>query len=181
MIIVLTGEKLAGKGTTADFLVKHYTAQTFRFSQPLSDIAQRLHLENSRANLVKLGTTLREHFGDDILAKILLQDILASTAPLKIIDGMRYLSEYELLKDLPDFHLIYVTASVAVRYARMQGRNEKSDEASMLETEFVQREQDVTERQIPKLGQLAEVTINNAGTIQELYSKVDRLYLSIKK
>lgn len=175
MIIALTGEKLAGKGTVSDYLVQHYNAQTFKFSQALTDIARRLHLDNSRHNLVQLGTALRQYFGDDILGKVLQQDLLQSTATFKVVDGMRYITEYDLLKQLPDFHLIYITAPVMVRYQRTKLRIEKNDEATMTETEFQQRENDTTERQIQQLGQLAEVTINNIGTMQELYDKIDQL------
>lgn len=178
MIIALTGEKLAGKGTVAEYLVHRHSAQTFRFSQPLSDIARRLFLENSRANLVKLGTMIRQSFGDNILAQAIKHDVSNSTAELKVIDGMRYMSEYDLLKDLPDFHLIYITAPVITRYQRTRQRSEKQDEAQMSEAEFKQREHDVTEREIHRLSILAEVTIYNTGTMQELYDKIDLLPLA---
>lgn len=175
MIIAFTGEKLAGKTTATQYLADTYQASNFRFSQPLSDILQRLGQENTRANLVIIGEKLREAFGNDILGQILRKDINQSAAEHKIIDGLRYMEEYSLLKDLPSFKLVYITASLEARYERTKGRSEKADEAAMSFEEFSAKENDSTELGIQELKQHADAIIHNDGTLEEFYKQVDAL------
>jgi dephospho-CoA kinase len=175
MIIALTGEKLAGKGTAAEYIHTHYNGQLFRFSEVLSDILQRLHQDNSRQNLVKLGQAVRQLYGDDILAQVIYQDILNNSTELKVIDGMRYSAEYTILSKLPNFKLIYITAPVEVRYERTKQRSEKSDEANMSFTEFKQREHDSTEQGIEQLAKLADYVIDNISIIDDLYKRLEQL------
>lgn len=173
MIIALTGEKLAGKGTLAAYLAKEYQAEIFGFSRALTDVLTRLHQVNSRDNLVKLGQAIRQVYGDDILAQVVKLDVEKSPAKLKVIDGMRYVAEYDLLKTLPDFHLVYVTAPIDLRYERMKQRTEKIDEATMSFTEFQHRETDSTEQGIQALAKFSEFTINNNRSMPDLYQALN--------
>lgn len=175
MIIALTGEKLAGKGTAANYLAENRSATVFRFSTVLNDILERLHQPIARKNLVELAEALRSVYGNDILAQILRTDIMSSASDLKIIDGMRYMAELELLKDLPEFTLVYITAPVEVRFERTRTRKEKADEASMSFEEFVQRESDSTEQGITDLAVVASHTVMNTGSFEELYAQLDSI------
>lgn len=175
MVFALTGEKLSGKGTTAQYLHTHYGATVYHFSSILSDLLIRLHQENTRSNLVKLGTSIRELFGDGILAEVLYQDMIRANDAVAVIDGMRYLEELECLRRLPNFHLIAITAPLVLRYNRTKQRSEKSDEAAMTLIEFQQRETDSTELGIISLKAQAEVTLDNVGTIAELNQHIDIL------
>lgn len=175
MIIAFTGEKLAGKTTATNYLVEKCGASSFRFSQPLTDILHRLGKENSRQNLVAIGGKLREIFGNDILGQILLTDLQASSAKYNVIDGLRYIEEYELLKTLPDFKLVYITSPIEERYARTRGRSEKTDEANMTIEMFKQKENDSTEKGITDLASHADSTIQNVGRLDEFYTSVQTL------
>lgn len=181
MVIALTGEKLAGKGTVAKHLTAQNHARVLRFSQPLSDMLTRLHQANTRANLVALGTHVRKIFGDDILAHVIKQDILTSPHDLWVVDGMRYASEYAILSDLPNFFLLNITAPLELRWQRTQQRAEKTDEAGMTLDEFRQREQDVTEQQIAQVQAKASRTINNIGSFNDLYKGVDQWLVTIQQ
>lgn len=180
MVIALTGEKLAGKGTVARHLATQQLARVLRFSQPLSDMLVRLHQTNTRANLVALGTHVRKIFGEDILANVIKQDILSSPYDLWVVDGMRYKTEYDILAKLPKFYLLNITAPLAVRWQRTKQRNEKADEAAMTLDEFRQREQDVTEQQIVLVQAQASHTINNTGSFNDLYVAVDQWLVTIQ-
>lgn len=175
MIIAFTGEKLAGKTTATNYLVEKCGASSFRFSQPLTDILQRLGKENSRQNLVAIGEKLREIFGNDILGQILLTDLQTSKAKYNVIDGLRYIEEYELLKTLLNFKLIYITAPIEERYARTKGRAEKTDETNMTLEMFIQKENDSTEQGITDLASHADSTIQNIGSLEEFYASVHAL------
>lgn len=173
MIIGLTGEKLAGKGTVADYLEKYHNAKLLRFSRPLSDILLRLGQPNTRKELVALGTYLRERFGNDILAQVAARDAATLTG-LVVIDGMRYKAEYDMFKALPNFHLLNITAPLETRYQRTQQRSEKADEQTMTLSEFTAREQDVTEQEITVVQSLADAKIENTSSFEDLYEQVDQ-------
>ncbi|MFA6475477.1 MAG: hypothetical protein WCV88_04765 [Patescibacteria group bacterium] len=173
MIIALTGEKLAGKGTVADYLVKTKSAQVVRFSQPLTDILHRLYQPNTRQELVALGTFLRQRFGNDVLVKVVINDLNKLSDQLVIVDGMRYLVEYEACAKLPDFYLLNITAPIKTRYDRTKFRQEKVDEANMTLAEFEKKESDQTEQEITLVQQHANFTIHNTGTLDDLYNQVN--------
>lgn len=174
MIIALTGEKISGKTTVAHHLVREYQAEYFRFSQILMDVLERLHQPVSRKNLVAVGTQLRTLFGDDFLATVLSQDIRRSTGRIKVVDGMRYVAEYEVMKqELGGIYLIDITADLHTRYERMAGREEKADEKAMSWEEFQKRENDVTEEGIVDLRKKADLQIINDGSVEELFTKID--------
>lgn len=173
MVVALTGEKLAGKGTTAQYIEQRREGRIIRFSQILEEILHCLHRPVTRAEFVSLGTALRTLYGDDILAEAIYNTIKTQPDTVWIIDGMRYLQEYDILSRLPRFNLLNITADIKLRYQRARNRTEKEDESSMTFEEFQRRENDPTEQEIPSLQHKASATIHNDTTIQDLYHEID--------
>lgn len=175
MVIALAGKKLSGKGTAAEYIKRNHAAVVMRFSAILQDILRRLHQPYTRDQLVRLGTMLRELYGNDMLARVIHDDIM-ETLPtgdrIMVIDGMRYISEYETLRSLPGFTLWYIDATLDNRFARTKLRQEKSDESEMTVAEFMKRESDPTEQGIADLERVANRTIENNGTIEEFYQRI---------
>lgn len=172
MIIGLSGPKLAGKGTVADFLVKEFGAQASSMSGILTDIAHRLYLPNSRENLIGIATGLRSQFGEDILAKVLGEDLKQTPDTLAIIDGIRMPSEVAAFSQLPGFKLLFIDAPVEVRYQRALQRGEKVGESEMSFEQFLAEEKAVTETGIESLRQAATAQLQNTGSLDELYDQV---------
>lgn len=176
IIIGLIGEQGSGKGTIADYLVKKHSAHKFRFSQVWDDILQRLHIPNERKNQIALATAIRETFGENILAKVLTHDIEVGDHDINVIDGLRMPSELEIFRKVPSFHLIYVTGPIERRFELIKKRKEKSGEENLTFEEFKHTEENaVTEIHIPEIAKSADSTIENTGTLEELYAKVDAL------
>jgi dephospho-CoA kinase len=173
MIIGLTGPKLAGKGTVAAYLGRTAGAKAFSMSGILTDLASRLHLPNSRENLIAIATGLRSQFGEAILAQVLAKDLVQADPALAIIDGIRMPSEVDAFASLPDFQMIYIDAPVALRYERARSRGEKAGESDQTFAQFQAEEQAVTETGIAALRQRASAIIDNHGTLDELYQQVD--------
>jgi len=175
LIIGLTGEKLAGKGTTAAYLAEKYNAKVFRFSQVLDDILARLYRPISREDQIKLGLCLRQNFGEGILALTLLKDVRKEDSDLIVVDGMRMPEEGKLFGALPNFLLVYITAPIETRFKRIAGRDEKVDEKNMSFEKFKEiEEQSLTETSIKLLAKKAKVKIENNGTFEELYQKIEQ-------
>ncbi|TSC52123.1 MAG: hypothetical protein CEO40_274 [Parcubacteria group bacterium LiPW_72] len=175
LIIGLTGEKLAGKGTTAAYLAEKYNARVFRFSQVLDEVLKRLYLPITRENEIKLGLSLRQSFGEDILAKTLFQNVKDEKADLVIVDGMRFREEAEMFSQLENFILVYITAPIKIRFERMKNRTEKADEKNMDFNKFEEIEEvSPTETAIKVIAKKAQVKIENIGTFEELYAKIEK-------
>ena len=172
-ILGLTGEKLSGKGTTSDYLVEKHNYKHYRFSKILDDIADRLYLPNTRENLIEVALMLREKFGPEILAHVLKKDIEKDSPEFAVVDGIRYWEEYNILKNIPGFHLIYITASLENRFARQQKRHEKVGESDMKMEEFEKQEQAPTEVLIQEIGEKAEFAVDNDGSFEELYNNIE--------
>jgi len=175
LIVGLTGEKLAGKGTTASYLAEKHRARIFRFSGVLDDILKRLYLPIERKNQIDLALALREKFGADILARILWRDVQKDDHNLIVVDGMRMPEEGELFGKLENFVLVYITAPMQTRFRRMEGRDEKADEKMMSFEKFKEIEEiSPTETSIKILGEAAKLKIENDGTFEELYDQIEK-------
>ncbi|MEK7625108.1 MAG: AAA family ATPase, partial [Patescibacteria group bacterium] len=65
IILGFVGDLASGKGTICKYLKEKYGTESYRFSTMLRDILKRVYLENSRENLQRLSTVMRENFGQD--------------------------------------------------------------------------------------------------------------------
>lgn len=178
MIIGLTGPKLAGKGTAADYLVQQHGATVYSMSAVLTELANRLYLDNSRQNLISLATGLRQSFGEDLLARVLKEDIAKAQPKLAVIDGIRLASEVEQFSQLDDFRLVYIDAPVKVRYERALLRGEKVGETEMSFAEFEEEETAVTERQIETLKNWSKAIVINSESIDIMHTKLGEIVSS---
>ena len=127
IIIGITGEMASGKGAVAQFLIEKYKAKRYRFSDALRNILDDLALPQTRANMTRLSSELRQAFGENLLAEVIrrkvVQDIDFS---LIVIDGIRRSSDVEFFQELSGFVLWYVEAPLELRYERLVKRKQKS-------------------------------------------------------
>lgn len=172
-VIGLAGPKLSGKGTIARYLIEKNHAVAFSMSKVLSDIAQRMYLDNTRANLIAIATGLRSQFGQTILAEVLAKDVERSDQKLVVIDGIRLRGEVDIFSRIPGFELWYVDAPVEERYRRALLRGEKVEETTMAFEEFVAQESAVTEIEITSLRERAHRIFDNHSSLEALYSSID--------
>lgn len=172
LVIGIVGKICSGKGIIAEYLCDKHGASTYRFSDILRDLLQRLHLEDSRENLQNLGVALRNALGDGILADALKEDIKEDLAEMVVVDGIRYENEVELLRSLENNVLIFVTAPLETRYKRALKRGTRGEKGLIFEN-FKKSDERETEKLIDKIGERADVKIDNSGTLEELYEKID--------
>lgn len=180
LIIGLVGEKAGGKGTAAEYLKKAHGAMSHAFSTPMKDCLKRLGLDMTRKNLIAFSELTRQAYGQDLYAMVVAKDAEKDNSKVVVVDGIRRPEDIAGLEPDPAFRLVYVTAPLDVRYERAKLRNEKGEGDMTLE-EFTAQESAPTERDIPVLGKAAEYTIDNSGTLEKLYSQLDRLIAEIKK
>ncbi|HLD60904.1 MAG TPA: AAA family ATPase [Patescibacteria group bacterium] len=175
IILGLIGEMASGKSTVTQYLKEKHNAVTFRFSDVLRDILNRLHIENTRANLQTLSTVLRQNFSEDILSKVLAADAEAAEQPFIITEGIRRPSDITYLQELPGFHLIALNADERIRYERLIARRENTDDPNKSWTEFKTEGQQESEQKIKEVAAAAEFVVDNNGTIEQLYKQIDAI------
>ncbi len=174
MLIGLTGPNAAGKGAVAKYLTKQgFTCLSLSdvLREELSGRGQQIE----REALVALGNEFRERSGPGVLAEKILERIIAGRS--YVIDSIRHPAEVEVLKRRTDFHLVRVNAPVRVRFERTRRRgreNDPTDLEAFLELERRELEgQGDDHQQLGLTMTLADYTIENDGSVQELEMKVD--------
>lgn len=175
IILGLTGEIASGKGTVSKYLEEKYQATAHRFSTPLRDVLKRLYVEINRANMQDVSRVLREQFGQNLLAKVISEDVKNDTNNIIVVDGIRRFADIEYLKQLPEFKLIYITADAKIRHERLIKRGENADDLNKTFEQFLKDNQAEAELEIPEIGMAADVKMDNNGTTQELYEQIDKI------
>ena len=181
MLIGLTGRNAAGKGAVAE----HLKEKSFSYHS-LSDIIreelQSRGKELTRENLIRAGTELRGQFGASILA----QRVLAKTRENGhyVIDSIRNPAEVEALRSGGHFRLLNVEADPQLRFERIQQRNRESDPQTyddFLALEEREAAGDVNSQNLVAVETLADHTLENNGTIEELHKGIDALLIQLLK
>ena len=178
LILGFTGEKAGGKGTAAAYMRERYGASSYRYSDFLRTILGVLGLSVSREHLITLSVSLRRDFGEDVLARAIAAAAEKDPHEIVVVEGIRRVADCENLRALPNFHLIHLTAEVKIRYERSKARGENAGDQEMAFEQFLKEELAPTEISIRDTAALAETKIENNGTKEELYKKIDDLVKS---
>jgi len=170
LLVGLTGPNAAGKGEVANFLVSRGLIY-----QSLSDVireeAALRGLPPTRENLIEVGNLLRREGGPAILA----EKIIAKLSGRDVVDSIRNPHEVMALQRQPSFILIGVSAPIEIRFARARARSRPGDGGTL--QEFAAREErerslDPTSQQIHLVMEMADLTVDNSGTIEDLHRVV---------
>lgn len=181
MVIGLVGEKGGGKETFVACLkelgrpVKH-----LRFSDILLDVVKQLEIpkqEVERWQLQELAVALDKIFGKGSITRAMKKRLQKYKSELVILDGIRWRTDAEMLRELPDNLLVYVTANPKIRYERAKKRKEKAGEGEISFELFMEEERAETEIYIPEIGKTADVMMENNGTLEEFRQKVEEFYI----
>lgn len=138
--IAFTGKMGAGKGAAAVLFpgivsdvygAENVRAWIFSFAWPLKQCARIFHqndVKKPRIFLQRLGDLARREFGEDIMDRILTENVqglitnVIPNVPQKHIvimcDDLRFLTEYELLKKM-GFTVVCVEADEKIRQQRL--------------------------------------------------------------
>lgn len=173
IILGLVGEMAAGKTTVTDYLKEKHGAVSFRFSDMLRDILDRMHIEKTRENLQTLSTSLRQNYGDDIMSKVIMLDAKDATNDFIITEGIRRPSDITYLKELDGFHLVAIRADERTRFERITARSENPDDQTKTWEEFQKQGLQESEQKIKDIAAEADNTIDNNGSPEDLYRQVD--------
>lgn len=183
MIIGITGTLGAGKGTVVDYLkakgFKHYSVTEF-----LTEEIIKREMPVNRDSMVLVANDLRAKYGPSYLAEQ-LYDRAKREANNAVIESLRAVGEIEALKRNSNFYLLAVNADIHTRYDRITKRHSEKDHISFEvfedneKREF--RSDDPTKQNLSKCIEMADFTIDNNGTIDELHVKIEAVMHDIEK
>ncbi len=176
ILVGLTGENCAGKGTVAEYLQKkgfYYLSLSDVIRESLADEGKEI----TREALIAKGNFMRAEDGADVLAKKTLAKVQASKN--YVIDSIRNPAEAKALLARPEFVLVYVTALPKLRFERMKKRRREGDPRSFESFLAIEaREIDGGAEHKQRLRDtfaLATKKIVNEGAFRDLYSQMDSL------
>ncbi len=173
IILGFVGPIASGKGTVCQYLKETYNTDILRFSTMLRDVLNRFYIEQSRENMQVLSSSLRQIFGDDLMAKTIANDVNHSEATIIVLDGVRRQADIKYLRELPDFHLVEINADQKIRYERITKRGENSDDIQKTFEDFQADELKEAELQIKDVAKTAEFHLDNNGSKENLYKQIE--------
>ena len=183
IVFGLTGKNASGKGTVAEILKKkNFTYHSL--SDSLRDELKSLKKEETRENLIDIGNELREKGGPGVLADKLMPKLNSENN--HIVDSIRNPIEVISLRKetlLRRFFLISVDANSKLRYDRLCSRGRIGDTDSW--EKFVEQEKkeenndDPNKQQLSRTMEMADYSIDNSGTLEELEAQVNRIISSL--
>ena len=170
MILGVSGPNGAGKGE----LIRFLEARSFyplSLSDVIRDELRRRGLGETRDLMIETGRELRRAGGPGALAERLAGRLVADRN--YVIDSVRHPAEVEVLRARTGrFRLVWVDAAPAVRLARIRTRARPGDPTTPDELlAFEARERgsdDPAAQQLAAVRQLADFTIRNDGSLEEL-------------
>jgi dephospho-CoA kinase len=175
VILGFSGALASGKGAASKYLEKKHGASVYRFSTMLRDILNRVYVEESRDNLIKLSEFLRSAYGEDTLAKTIAKDAENDPNPLIVVEGIRRVADIIHLQKLPNFVLIEIFADPKIRYERLIARQENVDDSTKTYEQFLADQQRSTELSILEVVKQARERVDNSGNLENLHQQLDTL------
>lgn len=177
IIIGLAGEFASGKGVVADYLVKKHRADSVRYSSILRDLLGRLYLPVSRENIQKVSAAIRQTFGEDIIAKVIAEDVKKIKKNIIVVDGVRRLADIKYLRELNGFKLINVVADLKTRYARLVARKENPGDENKTYKQFLRDHENISDKDVPEVMAQADEEIHNDGNLADLHKQIDKIFV----
>lgn len=169
-VIGLTGPNGAGKGEVAALLQEGGYSYISLSDMVRQEAASR-GLEPIRDNLIRVGREMRRNGGPGVLAERASLQI----EPPCVVDSIRNPGEVAVLRSIPGFYLLGITALPEVRLERLRSRARPGDPQTMedfLEKERIEDSSDEEGQQASATLALADLVVSNDGTLDALAAKV---------
>ncbi len=176
-VISIVGPHGSGKTEVAKVLAR-FDVPCVRMGDVVWEEVRRRGQEITEANVAKVASELREQEGLGAIAKRCIPLIKAQGKNKRavVVDGIRGVAEVnEFRRTFGDnFHLLAVQAGEPIRYSRIASRG-RADDA---DTQGRFREKDRREFGwgLDEALALADFTIVNEGTLEELHRKAVEFY-----
>ncbi|HEX3721011.1 MAG TPA: AAA family ATPase [Verrucomicrobiae bacterium] len=174
-VIGICGQPASGKDTVADFFVSKGFAH-ISLGDTLREEMGKQGLPIDRAHMSIFAADAKKTRGMAYLAELAAGKMSGNT----VVSGIRGTAEVEFLRRRfgADFTLLAVDAPLEMRYARARKRNRTGDDISFEEfcmIEDHERSAASGAQEVDKVLALANVTLDNSGSVEELRTKLEPL------
>ena len=126
LIVCLTGMPGSGKSTIVSAL-KAKGIEVLNLGDGVRAEAKRRNLEPTGDNLGKLMLELRKKNGAGAIAELLTESIKNSQSNVIIVDGVRSITEVEVLRNVGSVKLLSIEATADTRYKFLSSRGRSDD------------------------------------------------------
>ena len=138
-------------------------------------------LAESRKNLQRISTNVRQIFGEDTLARRLVRDVLAADTPVVNVEGIRRRADMAALREAKELVTVFISAAEEDRWKWSVIRNENEGDAEMTYPEFRRAGRQEAEREIAALEHDADVVLCNDKSKEEFVHTLRTLVRNLCK
>lgn len=173
-ILGIVGRIGTGKDTVADYVAKKYGYAVVAFRDAVKDATEREGLALTRENMQLVGKKYRASHGEDFFTNVIAEKAEKAGGKV-IIKEMRTDGDVLPLKKRfgRAMKVIRVDADAEKRFVRMLARGRTGDPQTR--EEFEKQEKREEELGFTAALNHAAITMDNNGTLGELYEKIDKL------
>ena len=174
-VVGLVGRNGAGKDAVVDYLHARCGVVKLSAGDLVRDIAEREQMEPTRANLHAVSLRVMRLEGQDVFARRLIAEIEEHDWRAVAVSGVRSPHDAGAFKVYygDNFRLVHVrVGDPERRFQRLQGREASRDPESRAAFREQEREEE-SHFQIGSTIALADVTIDNHGTVADLHRRIE--------
>ncbi len=172
---IICGRNGSGKGTLSEYLAKELNAPVFRLSDIPRRFLEEFDIPETRENFSKMSSLIRELFGEDAFVRAVDKFLDRFEGNTIIFDGPRKVNLIRKIQERTEAKIIFVDTSPEKRYERILKRSEKDNESCLSYEQFLEQENLQTEREMDEIIALANILLENNGTREEFFRKIDSL------
>jgi len=187
LFIGLVGSLATGKGVVADYLIKQFGFVSFSLSYIVhEELKKKGVTEFTRKTLQDIGDGLRAKEGEGALAKRAISILEKEGSTRVVIEGIRNPGEVRFLRKLPNFVLIAVDATRAVRYKRVIERGKPWDPKDwdsfvIVDNRDHEDEKNDAGQQVKRCMNMDDFLIENNKDLDHLYQEIQIVTEKIAK
>jgi dephospho-CoA kinase len=173
IILGITGGTSSGKNTVAEHLKERHGFISYGLSDYLTKVAHGYRIRPNRITLKLIGDSLRDQFGDDVLAREALLWVQQQTRARRfVIEGIRHPEESILLQE-NGASIIGIHISPRTAFERMMRRDREGDPKNLKDFQELHQTYVTGNPLLKKCLDIADYSIVNDDTLDSLRRKVD--------